>query len=72
MYDAIHYTYALWVCIWPRKIYNIIHQHTHVRARMPFAHTHGIHFCIRTYFHTFAPNIYAMHVDAIGCVIEFR
>jgi len=36
----------------------IIYQqrHTHVRARIPFAHTHGIHFCIRTYFHTFAPT----------------
>jgi len=29
--------------------YNIsarAHTYTHVRARIPFAHTHGIHFCI--------------------------
>lgn len=57
MYDLMHIRNSL-VGVYrdAKYIYIITDTHTHMRARIPFAHTHGIHFCIRTYFHTFAPT----------------
>jgi len=44
------------VGVYRNGIIYYISAYLHIRtcARMPFAHTRGIHFCIRTYFHTFA------------------
>jgi len=48
------YIYVWWVCIATQNIYTSTD--THTCARIPFAHTHEIHFCTRTYFHTFVPT----------------